>query len=79
MLVYSKGVTMRRGTWKERRLGIESGVNNAVDTVFIDKEMSLQSVKEQLESFVSDGLNCHGLNDIVTKRDMRYAREIFPL
>jgi hypothetical protein len=62
-----------------RREAIESGVRNAVDTVTIDKAMSDTMAYECLKEFIQDALSSRGLIDIVSRKEMIYARSIYPL
>ena len=57
-----------------RQEAIRSGVANAMDTVFTDKAMDAEAAFKMLEDFVSDGLSCAGLSDIVTPEDIAFAK-----
>jgi len=64
---------------QKRRDAIHSGVANAVDTVFVDKAMTRDEAYASLKQFVSDGLSCYGLDDIVTDADMQIAKSMWPI
>lgn len=57
---------------------ILSGVNNAVDTVVTDKAMTPEEAYRMLDAFVSDALNGYGLDDMLTEKDRKYARQLWP-
>jgi hypothetical protein len=63
----------------KRQNAILSGVNNAVDTVIVDKAMTADEAYRMLDSFVQDGMNSHGLDDVLTAKDRKYARDLWPL
>lgn len=62
-----------------RKLGIESGVANAVDTVVVDKAMTAAEAYRRLADFVTDGLSTHGIASSATARDLEYAKTLWPL
>jgi len=62
-----------------RHAAIESGVQNAVDTVVLDKAMGRDEAYARLEDFASDGLSCYGLDDSLTPAELAYAQSCFPI
>lgn len=65
---------------REARLeAIRSGVNNAVETVVVDKAMTAKEAWESLESFASDGLCAYGFDDRMSKEEIEFAKSCYPL
>ena len=69
---------IRQGTRKKRLDAIESGVNNAVDTVF-EGNMDRDKAYSMLKEFCSDGLNCAKLEDSVSREELNWAQLRFPI
>jgi hypothetical protein len=69
----------RNETMTKRQAAITSGVENAVDTVVIDRAMSAKVAYEQLGEFVQSALSQAKLTDIVTQKDMSFAKNLWPL
>ena len=71
--------TRSNGMKATRHAAIESGVQNAVDTVVLDKAMGRDEAYARLEDFASDGLSCYGLDDSLTPAELAYAQSCFPI